>query len=294
MNALSVFTPEKIHQAAEALRRLRPAYAPLLQFYEKIFAAQESAKSTIDLEPLTLSADLLAIKRSDGLPLTDMSAFRFDAVVGRDLMAAICRIIRTDNRNLADSAEALLRALETRAVDPSSLFERLLNGDDAYFEQTAQTNRIEKSALAFVVYNSLRPSLEICGEQLAAYRKSPENWQKGYCPICGNYPALAILDEEGRRQVVCSFCGHRWRISRVFCPFCETTDGSRLHYFYSEEEKDLRVDACDSCRKYLKTVDSRQAARTIYPPLEQVASLHLDINARRKGYESGIELVLEV
>jgi len=39
-------------------------------------------------------------------------------------------------------------------------------------------------------------------------------------------------------------------------------------------------------------VDTRATERIIYPPMEQVASLHLDINARQKGYDSGMELVL--
>jgi len=37
-------------------------------------------------------------------------------------------------------------------------------------------------------------------------------------------------------------------------------------------------------------VDSRQMARTSYPPLEQIASLHLDIKASEAGYEPGLPL----
>ena len=48
------------------------------------------------------------------------------------------------------------------------------------------------------------------------------------------------------------------------------------------------MDVCDACRKYIKTVDSRQLARTSYPPLEQIASLHLDVTAGEAGYESGL------
>jgi FdhE protein len=65
-----------------------------------------------------------------------------------------------------------------------------------------------------------------------------------------------------------------------------------LHYLYSESEKAFRVDCCENCRKYIKTVDARSANRPIYPPLEQVASLHLDIKAREGGFEAGIPLHL--
>ncbi|RPJ13122.1 MAG: formate dehydrogenase accessory protein FdhE, partial [Deltaproteobacteria bacterium] len=49
-----------------------------------------------------------------------------------------------------------------------------------------------------------------------------------------------------------------------------------------------RVDACDSCRKYLKTVDTRVLNRRVYPALEQVASLHLDLKAAEAGYTAAL------
>jgi hypothetical protein len=36
----------------------------------------------------------------------------------------------------------------------------------------------------------------------------------------------------------------------------------------------------------VKTVDGRKLARPVYPPLEQVATLHLDLKAAEAGYES--------
>ena len=59
-----------------------------------------------------------------------------------------------------------------------------------------------------------------------------------------------------------------------------------MSYFYSEEEKEYRVDVCDGCGKYIKTVDIRKTDRLLYPPLEQVSTLHLDIQAREKGLKS--------
>jgi len=91
-------------------------------------------------------------------------------------------------------------------------------------------------------------------------------------------------------STICSFCWHPWSGKRVFCPFCENRDSKTQHYFYNEEEKEIRVDLCDSCKKYLKTLDSRETEHMIYTSLEQIASLHLDYKAKEKGYESGIQL----
>jgi FdhE protein len=81
-------------------------------------------------------------------------------------------------------------------------------------------------------------------------------------------------------------------VKRIFCPFCDHSDNKDLHYIFIEEEKEFRVDLCDRCKKYLKNLDARRADRLIYPPLEQVATLHLDIKAQEEGFGPGMMLYL--
>jgi len=291
MNTSPAFSPEQIHASAQALQQLRPAYRELLRFYEKIFIAQEASKAHINLAPVLITSEMRALKRREKLPLVDVSDFSFDPQSARDLLLVICDIIHSHNREMTDAAGAIVQGLD-REIEPLVLFSSLLKGDDAYFDETAAALETDKNALAFVAYSSLKPSVALCAEQLSGYLKDLAAWEKGYCPICGNFPGLAVLDHDGRRLLHCSFCWTTWPAKRIFCPFCEKTGGKNLLTVYSEDEKDLRVDVCDNCKKYLKTVDSRETERIIYPPMEQIASLHLDINARQKGYDSGIELVL--
>ena len=62
-----------------------------------------------------------------------------------------------------------------------------------------------------------------------------------------------------------------------------------MDYVDEKGEKEFRVDLCDNCKKYLKALDSRETERKIYPPLEQISSLHLDYKANEMGYESGFQ-----
>lgn len=291
MTASPAVSPAQIHAAAEALNRLRPVYKDLLGFYEKIFVAQEASKAHIDLAPPCISPELRDIKRREKLPLRDVSDFTFDPRAARDLLIQICGIIRTDNPEMAAAAAAIVNGLD-KELQPDILFASLLKSDDDYFVKMAAALTCDKNALAFVAYNSLKPSVTTGAEQLSPYLTELDQWEKGYCPVCGNYPGLAVLDYDGRRFLQCSFCWTAWPAKRVFCPFCEKTGGNRYHSLFSAQEKDLRADVCDICHKYLKTVDTRAADRIIYPALEQIASLHLDITARQKGYDSGMEMVL--
>ena len=67
------------------------------------------------------------------------------------------------------------------------------------------------------------------------------------------------------------------------CVQCGPVDPAKLYYLYSDAEPAYRVDACDACRHYLKTVDRRRLARPFFAPLEQVLTTHLDLLAAKEG-----------
>jgi FdhE protein len=290
----TAFSTEDISRAAKALKRLRPAYQALLPFYEKVFIAQENSKGAVDLEAPQISPQMLAAKQQEALPLADISEFRVDVAAGADLMKQLFDITRADHPAMAESATEIEAALAAGTLSQETLFNRFLAADEGFFEDTARRSQIDKNLLAFLTYHSLIPSLALYAEQLSHYLADPVQWLKGYCPVCGSRPGLAVIDREGRRFLHCSFCRQSWPTPRLFCPFCENDEAKSLLYLFSEQEKDLRADTCDRCKKYIKTVDSREAERIVYPPLEQVASLHLDINAQQQGYASGIEIALNI
>jgi FdhE protein len=286
-------TIEQISQATRALSQRRPPYAAMLAFYETIFTSQEQAKSTIALAPIQLSPEALKIRQQENLPLVDISGFSIDDASSVHLLDRLCDLTANHGTEMKASATAVSTALANGELDPQDLFQSLLQGDDRFFQTTAKRIGADQETLAFLAYNSIQPSVEHAAAQLAAYLDREAVWSKGYCPICGSAPGLAILGEEGRREMCCSFCRHQWRAPRIFCAFCENTAVDELHYFFAEEESDLRVDGCDRCRRYLKCVDRRKASRPLYPPLEQIASLHLDIIAAEKGFRGGVELNID-
>lgn len=286
-------TIEQIGRAARKLSQLRPAYAAMLAFYEDVFTAQEKSKSAIDLEPIRLSPDSVDTSRQKGRPLVRVSDLQFDSAAGAGLLSEVCRLIATHGTNIKASADAVAGALERRVINPQHLFKGLLEGDDSLFQSTATRIGADPQALAFIAYHSIQPAIELSAVQLATYLAPDAVRHQGQCPICGSAPGFAILGHEGRRVLCCGFCRHQWRAPRIFCAFCENTQTDQLHYFFAEEEKDLRVDVCDRCRQFLKSIDDREVARPVFPPLEQVASLHLDMIAVEKGYKGGADLNLE-
>jgi FdhE protein len=293
MTAYLAITSQQVIQAAAAMRKARPSYADLLNFYEKIFVAQEDSKNKIKIDPIKISEEILALKKKEKFSLIDMSEFAFESDAAITLLEHICQIIEVANPEMADSAKAIQKAVAAETLDLQPLFTALLNSEDDYFKKVEKDLGIEKKALAFVAYSSIKPSVVHCAQQLASYLDPDHPWDKGFCPICGSAPGFSLFEDEGQRALFCGFCWHQWAVQRIYCPFCENKDSSALHYYFSETEKEYRIDVCDSCKTYLKAIDTRNADRTIYPPLEFVATLHLDIKAQEMGLKSGIQLELQ-
>lgn len=293
MTADLAITSQQVKQAVAALKKLRPTYADLLNFYEKIFVAQEDSKSQINIDPLKISKETLALKRKEKFSLIAISEFVVDQNAATALLKQICQITETADSEMADAARVIQNAMTAGELEPRAVFAALLNTEDTYFKKVETDMGIEKKTLAFVAYSSIKPSVVHCAEQLESYLDSDHPWDKGFCPICGSAPGFSLFEDEGNRVLFCGFCWHPWAAQRIYCPFCENKDSKTIHYYFSEKEKNYRIDVCDSCKTYLKAIDQRNTDRLIYPPLEFVATLHLDIKAQEMGFQSGIQLELQ-
>jgi len=281
----TVFTSDDIKKAVKVLREIRPAYVEMLEFYEQLFMTQESSKNQIDIEPIRISDQELSIKIKEKFPLINSAEFAIDIEASKKLFVFICEAATKTKAAMSATAGKLMSSIDA-ALDLETLFAGILEGDDGPFEKTAKALGIEKNVLAFFAYSSIKPSVMLCAEQLSVYLKQQDPWQQGYCPVCGTSPVLSMLEAEGARSLICSFCWHKWPVKRVFCPYCNTTDSNILHYFFSENEKEYRVYTCENCKKYIKTIDTKNAERLIYPPLEHVVTMHLDMKANEMGFSS--------
>ena len=71
------------------------------------------------------------------------------------------------------------------------------------------------------------------------------------------------------------------------CPVCGSKEQGALHYFCGEGEDACRIELCDTCRHYIKTIDYRSLEDSD-PSLEDLATLHLDVLAAQKGYRRAV------
>ncbi len=54
---------------------------------------------------------------------------------------------------------------------------------------------------------------------------------------------------------MCATCTLNWSFRRVACAYCGEERPTKLGYFHTPEYDHIRIEACDSCRHYIKGVD---------------------------------------
>ena len=120
--------------------------------------------------------------------------------------------------------------------------------------------------------------------------------REGRCPFCGGKPQVSFLQtsepgaESGGRGLVCSACLTAWPFRRVVCANCGEERPAKLGYFQTPEYEHVRVEACDTCRHYLKGVDLTRIGLAV-PLVDEVAAAALDVWAHEHGYTRLSELV---
>lgn len=276
---------DTLQERIQWLRKTRPVCKEILDFYEKIKGEQERMKPSLNLEPIVLKEGWKDLLTQEGFPLIQRDQFPLDVDSSVTLFQSLCRIAREANPYLSEQVDKIEEALAREKVDLKNLLKEAVKERRA--ERIADQFGFATKVFVYLVENSVKPSVEAGVKQIAKHLK-PETWSKGICPICGSLPSLSLFQEEtGKRSLLCSYCGYRWSIERLICPYCGEKDPQSLGYFCAEGEESPRIDTCEKCRRYIKTLDLRKME--VYDPwLEDLATLHLDLLASQKGYRNPV------
>jgi formate dehydrogenase accessory protein FdhE len=265
------------HRRARAVHLLgrTPHAEEILKFYVGLNGAQERAADRLQ------ATNLLGLVRSpegefprlrvEKLPLDRLSLPFHDFVsevadFGTETIKVGAQTLLSENdeRRL----ERLRRALGTWGTAEE--------GDDLYF--------FARAFLEPVVTSVAR-----------ADSSQPGDWTQNFCFTCGGPPQVAILqdlpDAVGRRSLMCSMCAAEWRFQRLTCLYCGETEADNLPVHTAESIAHVRVDACTTCSRYIKTVDLRKEGHAV-PLVDELAAVELDIWAQERGLTKLRENVL--
>ena len=129
--------------------------------------------------------------------------------------------------------------------------------------------------------------LQPYAEHLAEHAKQlPAKGAPALCPFCSRKPVVGVLRPEGdggKRSLICSMCATEWSFGRILCPACGEENVDKLAVYTAEQFGHVRVEACDTCGCYIKTVDLTKNGRAV-PLVDELATIPLNLWAREHHY----------
>jgi FdhE protein len=191
----------------------------------------------------------------------------------------------------------LLRAVE--ANGPATLAEEartLLRADDVEIDRLLLEQWRAPADTRFFAKAFLQPYTRWLAESGGRLVGRDFERRENRCPFCGGKPQVSLLRvkeasaESGGRDLVCAACLTEWPFRRVVCAQCGEERPARLGYFHTPEYEHVRVEACDTCKHYIKGVDLTRLGLAV-PLVDEVAAAPLDVWAQEHGYTK-IELNL--
>jgi len=281
-------TADGIRKAAEIIRRKRPAYTAMIDFYVNVFVAQQFQIAHLTPPAPGTKREIFARRQNDGQPLMDPSQFWIDRNAARFLFNEIVGFAAQTDAPVAADAKRLQQRMQADEEGFENLLTIFEGSDDKCLQDAAARLGIGQQRLLLFLYHSIRPSLVKGAEAISMYLDRKPVRGNGCCPVCGTPAALSVLDFDGRRFLICGYCWLHWRTQRMFCPSCEQNQPAAAAYLTIDEEPEYRIDLCADCRTYVKTVDARKLDRPLYPPLEALCTLHLDMKAQEAGYAAPV------
>jgi len=185
-----------------------------------------------------------------------------------------------------------LAALEASAPPPIARSARELRAKPAgsseecfsrfWFGEQPEANTADGEDLLVLAF------LQPCAEFFADRREAQGSLETaGVCPFCRNKPVVGALRPEGdggKRSLICSLCFTEWACGRIRCAACGEETVEKLAVYTADQFPDVRVEACDTCGRYIKTVDLAKNGLAV-PVVDELATLPLNLWAREHNYQ---------
>jgi formate dehydrogenase maturation protein FdhE len=152
-----------------------------------------------------------------------------------------------------------------------------------YVNQGGTDEALEDSREELVARIVIDPYAELLAQRQAAPAIGPAG---NLCPHCAARPAAGVLRTEGdsgKRFLLCAFCAKEWEFRRIYCAYCGEAREQSLPVFVAEKFPQIRVEACDTCRHCLRTVDLTKDGHAI-PAVDDLAAIPLALWADEYGY----------
>jgi len=264
---------EQNPQSSEIIKAFSPVIIRQRQLTEQHFANKLDC-SRIDKEKLKAGVPVI---RQIELFLPDDSL--------KEIALSIASAVKEGLPQLTENMDLISDMIQEGKIDPLDYFKSSQDGQNKAADGWSKNLHISPSNASFLMNLVARVALERRAKEITV-ALGAFDWEKGYCPICGEFPSIALIEEEGAKRFLhCSSCGQDWRFTRVVCPYCEKENVQGMEYFYVENKTQEAAFVCDQCKKYLVTLYRAGKVFARDMDISALSLIHMDIIMQGRGYE---------
>jgi len=203
----------------------------------------------------------------------------------KEIALSLVEAVKEGMPQLTENIDLISNLIRDDKIKPADYFKSSPDGESRAPDVWAKDLKVSPSNASFLMSLVSRVVLEQRAKEITA-AIGAFDWEKGYCPICGEFPSIALIEEEGgKRFLHCSSCGQDWRFTRISCPYCEKETRKDMEYFYVENKTQEAAFVCDQCKKYLVTLYRAGKLFARDMDVSAISLIHMDLLMQNKGYE---------
>jgi FdhE protein len=287
-NALDLF--DTAERRWRAVLEGRPDLAPAIALQRRLLALVAELGQALEqgrLPRLSLPPKYLAAKLARGVPALAGEPIPLPVPVLQPALLRLCEALAEGGAG--DTANHIKEAIQTRNIESGSLLTACLTRNQAAIRSGAAHRGLAPDLVWLVAELAVSPFVHILQSTLLeratdeALRSVLDEWNWGYCPACGSWPALAEV-VGGHRTLRCAFCAAAWELGTYACIYCAESGETFATAAPNEERKDRRVEVCGKCGGYLKTIDLPELSPFPLLSISDIETTDLDVAAMEHGY----------
>ena len=270
-----------------AILEARPDLEPALILQRRLIAlvcGGSDAIGVAGLPRLSLPPRYLAAKLRQGVPALADEPIPVPVAALRPVLMELSGALAGGGAGAA--ADHIRAAIDSGDIEPASLLAASLARDQHAIRTGAVHRGLAPDLVWLIAELAISPFAHALQRSLFSQDGVADalaQWNRGYCPACGSWPALAEVIG-GHRTMRCSFCASAWELTTYACVHCEEVGEPFVTAAPDRERTDRRLELCRTCGTYLKTVDVPELSPFPLLAIADLETMDPDVAAMENNY----------
>lgn len=275
--------PSRVEGLIEDAIGKNPHSRELLTAFKPLLVVRERLIGELKLKPAD-RARIDGEKLRRGIPCIGQTPFFFEDDPWKAVGLAVAGAVREGFPALAEDAATLAGAIEAGKIRLFDAFADYPDSVGAALDRWTAETHIKPQAVALLLGAVAGIILRARSAGIGGDVEKT-GWDRGTCPICGASPTLSVIREKiTERWLHCSRCGHEWRFTRMICPGCGLESPGGIDYFYVDDRRQETAFTCDSCKRYLITLNHVSDLGETDRDVTAMGLVHLDLIMQERGF----------